>query len=416
MKKKQIRKNVYFGILLTTLMISTVFLASDTIAVTPTEIFDTEFDTQVEALMNPAKVESLALSVIEDTGDDIDVFHSKGYGEQPGTDIVYYINQISGLIAVTALLQLMDDGLFDLDDPVNDYLPWTLVNPNYPSTDITIRHILSWKAGLSNASFYNTVVASLVHPFPDILYEVFNEAGSNYTSTVWKNWAPGSSFTTHYTYYDFAAYLVELLSGEPYEQYITNNIFIPLGMTSTDLTYTNYTLAQLAKQYYWNSSAINEQYDFTDFSISAPGSLGINTNVEDFSKFLIVHMNGGVCDGVRILEESTVSLMHTNLGNDRGFGWDTKIVDFYQGHTGAWGGHTYMLTRRNSTTNRGLIVFTNQINNDFAANIEEIVEYILLYVESLPFDPDNGNFGFISVPIILVALGVVQLYIRRRRK
>jgi CubicO group peptidase (beta-lactamase class C family) len=408
MKKKNLRKNVYFGIFLATLMMSTMFLATDVFAVTPDELFDTEFDTQIEALMNPAKVESLALSIIDGT----EVVYEKGYGEQNETDIVYYINQISGCIATTALLQLMDDGLFDINDPVNDYLPWSLVNPNYPSDDITIYDILAWKAGLTNSSFYYTMALWQTPPFPDVLYEMFNEAGANYSSTFWKNWAPGTSFTSHVAYYDFTAYLVELISGEPYEQYITNNILVPLGMTNTDFTYTNFTLEQLATQYDWSPSTMtNVELPYLDFY---PGSLGVFSTVEDISNFLIALMNGGVYDSVRILEESSVNLMHTNLGNDRGFGWTFNILnEYYQGLLGAWGGATFMLTKQNL----GIVIFTNQADiSNLVDQINDIAEYIFPIAEELIPPTTTTNFELFALPVLLAVVGTIILHRRRNKK
>ncbi len=139
MKKKHLRKIVFFSFILTTLMLSTILSPSKAVTIAPTDIFDAEFDTQVEVLMNTAKVESLALCAINGTEE----YYSTGYGEQPGTDIVYYISMISGVVATTALLQLMDDGLFEMNDSVNDHLPWILRNPYYPSIDITIHGCFS---------------------------------------------------------------------------------------------------------------------------------------------------------------------------------------------------------------------------------------------------------------------------------
>ena len=144
MKKNSIKKMALFSFIFSVLLISSILPTTKIVAVTPEEIFDTEFDTQVEALMDIAWVESLALSVINGT----EVFYETGYGEQPGTDIVYYINAVSCIVAATALLQLMDDGLFDLSDQINNYLPWILRNPYFPDTPITIYDVLAERTTL----------------------------------------------------------------------------------------------------------------------------------------------------------------------------------------------------------------------------------------------------------------------------
>ncbi|MHA1514644.1 MAG: serine hydrolase domain-containing protein [Candidatus Heimdallarchaeaceae archaeon] len=413
MKKKQLGKMVLFSFILTALLLSPV-LPLKVVAVAPTDIFDAEFDTQVEVLMNTAKVESLALSVVNGTEE----FYATGYGEQPGTDIVYYLGGVSGCIATTALLQLMDDGLFDINDPVNDYLPWILRNPYYPSTPLTIHDILSQRTGIKISDEILEVQFNKLFPFPDLLYEVLNENGSYYTTDSWLNLEPGTVVKNAWIHFDVAAFLVELISDEPYEQYVTDNIFTPLGMTNTKFNYTNYTPSQLAKQYLWNStSGVNEEQIFYDYA--GLGSAGVLSTVEDLSKFLIVHMNKGVYDTVRILEESTVQLMHTTVSNNWGLGWDNIGIAGYHGFfSGPWIGAAYMLTGANI----GVIVFTNQglFEEGYAGKTDDLAEYILTTAEELisltPTPTDENSFGFFVIPMMLASLGTAILFIKKRKK
>ncbi len=415
MKKKQLRKIVLFSFILTALMLSPILPTSRVFALTPTDIFDAEFDTQVEVLMSAAKVKSLALGVINGTEE----FYATGYGEQSGTDIVYYITSISSIVAATALLQLMDDGLFDINDPVNDYLPWILRNPYYPSTPLTIHDILSERAGIRISDEILEAMNVDLVPFPDFLYETLNENGSYYSVDSWLDLEPGTVRKGAFIFYDLAAYLVEVISGQPYEQYVTNNIFTPLGMTNTEFTYTNYTLSQLAKQYIWNStSSVNEEQSFYDYV--GLGSAGILSTVGDLSKFLIVHMNNGVYDSVRILEESTVQLMHTNVDGNNALFWNNNVLNAgYHGFSwGPWIGAQYMLTKANI----GVIVFTNQglWEEGYAGKTNDLVEYIINTAEELipltPTPTDEGSFGFIAIPLMLGFLGTALLFIRKRNK
>ena len=407
MKNKQLGKIIYFSFILTSLLLSPV-VPSKVVAVAPTDIFDAEFDTQVEVLMNNVHTKSLAFSVINGT----EVFYATGYGEQPGTDIVYYLNSGSMCISTTALLQLMDDGLFDINDPVNDYLPWILRNPYYPSTNITFHDILSSRAGINTPAVLRELVRNLILPFPDYFYEVFNENGANYTTDAWLNTEPGTVIKRDAASYYLAAFLVELIADEPYEQYVTDNIFTPLGMTNTKFSYTNYTPSQLATQYQWNNALdVNEEQPFYDHLEHLPGSFGVLSTVEDLSKFLIVHMNKGVYDTVRILEESTVQLMHTTVDNNWGLSWHNNALNAgYQGrYSSPDYGHASMLTKENM----GCIVFTNQ---GFPVKAQDLVEYIVTKAKELiPLPPTTeGSFGFIALPLMLAFLGIVSIYNRKR--
>ena len=422
MKKNSIKKMALFSFIFSVLLISSILPTTKIVAVTPEEIFDTEFDTQVEALMDIAWVESLALSVINGT----EVFYETGYGEQPGTDIVYYINAVSCIVAATALLQLMDDGLFDLSDQINNYLPWILRNPYFPDTPITIYDVLAERTTLLYSDEIHQAIYVDEVPWPDFFYETLNENGSYYTIDSWANREPGIEYEHHWLDWDLAAYLVELISGEPYAQYVEKNIFTPLGMTNTEFTYTNFTLNQLAKQYIWNAtSEVNEEQPFWDDP--GIGSAGVLSTVGDLSKFLIAHMNKGVYNSIRILEEATVELMHTTVASNYGLFWGNKLVDdSYHGFVSwPWIGAAAMVTK----ANLGLVVFVNQGFLDFMDDMAGIVDlyrrlndvydYIAAKAKELiPPRPttDETRFGLITLPLMLVILGTVSIYNKKRNK
>ncbi len=277
--------------------------------------------------------------------------------------------------------------------------------------------LLSQRAGIGSSDEQHEVFYNDLYPFPDFLYEVFNENGLDYTIDSWLYLVPGTVRIFSWLYYDLIAFLVELISGEPYEQYVKNNIFTPLGMTNTEFTYTNYTLSQLAKQYIWNSaSGVNEEQSFKDYP--GPGSVRILSTVVDLSKFLIAHMNNGVYDTVRILEESTIQLMHTTVDKNYGLGWNNNALNKgYHGLTwGNWIGAAYMLTK----ANMGLIVFTNQgfFGEGFHGKTKDLVEYIATTAKELipPTPTDEGSLGFIAIPLMLAFLGTVSIYIKKRNK
>jgi len=105
------------------------------------------FDIYINTLMKVAHKPSIAACIIHN---DIVVW-SKGYGyydlesQKPtNEDILYLQASVSKTVTATALMQLYEQGLFDLDDDINDYLPFELRNPNYPDEPITIKMVLSY--------------------------------------------------------------------------------------------------------------------------------------------------------------------------------------------------------------------------------------------------------------------------------
>ena len=104
---------------------------------------DEEFDEQIQFYMNKLHFPSLVLCIVKNNS----IKFMKPYGligsengKKATNDTIYLIGSISKTITTTALMQLYEKGLFDLDDDINEYLPFPLRNPNYPNINIMLRH------------------------------------------------------------------------------------------------------------------------------------------------------------------------------------------------------------------------------------------------------------------------------------
>jgi CubicO group peptidase (beta-lactamase class C family) len=123
------------GIFVCILMITTsvVPVIADTTKSNLNEILnDTAFDLKIQLLMKLAGFPSLSTCIIKDD----QIIWSKGYGyydrveqKHASTDTIYIIASITKTIVGTALMQLYDKGLFNLDDDVNKYLPFDFLSP-----------------------------------------------------------------------------------------------------------------------------------------------------------------------------------------------------------------------------------------------------------------------------------------------
>jgi CubicO group peptidase (beta-lactamase class C family) len=414
MKNKQTTRIILLGSITLVLFLLPLLTPASVYALEPTDIFDTTFDSEIQVLMDIAKVESLSFSVVNDT----EIFYTNGYGEQPGNDIVYYIMGLTNSFTSTAILQLQEDALLNIDDPINDYLPYILRNPYYPDVDITIKDLLTNQATLANTDALVDAFNQRLYLFPDILYELLNENGSLYSIDHWLNLEPGTIFKGAWIGFDIAAYIVEILSGENFEQYITDNIFTPLGMTNSYFNYTTVPSAQLVNLYLWNStSGVNEV--LPHYNSYALGSAGILSTTTDIAKFLLAHMNDGEYNSVRILETSSIQQMHTNYGNNYGLGWWSSIYADYKGLSwGPWLGTAYMIYKGDV----GTILFTNQEKFDegFAGKTQDILDYVLntanqLVPETPTPTPTDTSFGFLAVPLVFAMIGTLLVIVRRRR-
>jgi CubicO group peptidase (beta-lactamase class C family) len=279
---------------------------------------DQSFDDIMESIMDRGHFPSISACIIKED----QVVWSQGYGYSdtensiPATDnTVYQIASVTKTVTGTALMQLYDQGLFDLDDDVNNYLPFELTNPNFPEHSITFRMLLSHSSSLRNTYGYWEVDYSTVGPpFPGYplpwLEDYLTQNGELYEPIVWDDeFAPGEKSVYANINFDLIAFLVELISEEPFYEYCEKYIFDPLEMEDTSFRLTDYDSEQVAVPYYWDPFTKQHEKRQNTVFIHYPAG-GLFTTVSDLAHFMIAHMNGGVYKGTRILNESTINEMH----------------------------------------------------------------------------------------------------------
>jgi CubicO group peptidase (beta-lactamase class C family) len=295
------------------------------------------------------------------------------------------------------MLQLYEQGVFDLDDNVSEYLPFDLKNPKYPDVNITFRMLLS-----HHSSFCCRTLESLLQPlepemnitlknvvkgylmnwvhlkdlysgfYPEEKYpwiqEVMVPGGSLYYDELWGDYPPGEGYYYSNTIYILLGYLIERLTNQSYEDYCRDHFFIPLSMDNTSFYVDDLNAEQLAVPYIWLHRIYLPLPHF-DYRCQNPAA-GLRTNLEDLSHWLIAHMNGGIYNGVRILNESTIEEMHTVQfphidPGEYGLGWELlEIYDgILEGHGGSnLGYHSGMFFYHpaNSSEQVGFIYFWNE--------------------------------------------------------
>ena len=303
----------------------------------PSDIYDEAFDQHVLDLMALGPIESCAFSVLHGT----DVFYSKGFGDQPGTDVAYYLLSCGKTFTATAFLLLYEQGLIDLDDNINNYLPYELKNPNHPTSIITIKHLLSHHSSISSDPSPPMYLEGLLNGsslFPSTIYNFWHEDGPFYSPDYWYDWEPGTEFHYADIGYDVLALAFENITETTLIDYITTNILDPLGMTNTKNDFTDYSADELAIGYNWNATSQTNEVSPNFNASLIPGAGGFYSTVEDMAIWMLTHLNQGEYNGVRILNETSIELMHTEISNsDYALGWWTEreiAGRTYQGHGG----------------------------------------------------------------------------------
>jgi CubicO group peptidase (beta-lactamase class C family) len=284
-------------------------------------------------------------------------------------------------------MQLYEQELFQLDDDVNLYLPFPLRNPNFPDDPITIRMILSHSSSLVTDPLpYHWFNFSNPPPIPwypsPWLQEYLLPDGAYYTPQIWDDTNPPGAYMQYANInFDIAAYLVQLLSGQPFLDYCNDHIFLPLGMTRTGFRLPDLPIDDVAYPYLFQNRTYEKllHYQLLHYPIG-----GLMTTIDDLSCYLIAYMNQGSYNGTRILTNETVTLMHTiqppgNIYQNFHYGLGWMIVEkplrntTYIGHSGDIPGtHTRMYM--DPARDTGIICF---FNSDRSTYIKKFVSLLI---------------------------------------
>ena len=146
------------------------------------------FDQKIRSLMRLGHIPSLAACIIKNDA----VVWSEGYGfykrlprRIPSDDTIYPVASMSKSITATAIMQLYEQGEFDLDDDVSERLSFTLRNPNYPDVPITYRMLLAHQSSLAD---YDPSTAKYIFisnsPF-SYIKEILVPEGEDYHPEYW---------------------------------------------------------------------------------------------------------------------------------------------------------------------------------------------------------------------------------------
>lgn len=232
-----------------------------------------------------------------------------------------------------ALMTLYEKGAFQLDDPISKYAPEFANMQVFKGVDasgnllteparraITIRDITRHTAGFAGEDI-PALAAAMKKADPMNPANTLGEMAKRLASVPLQfhpgdQWAYGPSV-------DVQAYLVERISGKPFDQYLQDNIFTPLKMTNTHYLIPESDRGRFAALYNRSSDGIlsrvpQQQADLFNTKEWAlkPGGWGLTSTLDDYMKFAQMLVNKGKQGKVSILKPETVKLMSTNQLSD----------------------------------------------------------------------------------------------------
>ncbi len=245
---------------------------------------------------------------------------------------LYRIASISKLVAATALMQLYEQGAFDLDDDVSDYLDFSLRNPNYPDQVITFEKLLSHTSSLRDGSKYHNFLSATYNNdnIPHIK-ELVAPGGSYYSADMWSGThAPQDNYFQYANInYGLIGTLIETLSGQRFDRYCQENILNLLNIQGSFNIRQVDNIDNVAVLYRQQGGSWIDQFDnhqgsypqerdLSNYILGTNGAIfapqgGLRASLLDMIKLMQVHANQGSWNGVTILNDTTISRMHQTV-------------------------------------------------------------------------------------------------------
>jgi CubicO group peptidase (beta-lactamase class C family) len=193
---------------------------------------------------------------------------------------LFRIASMTKSFTAMSILKLRDEGKLNLDDPAYKYIP-EMKQLKYLTSDaspITIRNLLTHSAGFPEDN-----------PWGDRQLQNTNEELINLVKKgISFSNVPGFAYEYSNLGFTLLGYIIQKVSGKPYEEYIDENILKPLGMLHTQWEYTKISASQLAHGYRWINKQWVEQPLLHDGAYGAMG--GMITSIEDFSKYVELYL------------------------------------------------------------------------------------------------------------------------------
>lgn len=351
------------------LLLSTTFLRAQKQMV--------ELDSSINKKMREFGVVGLATAVIVDSS----AVWSNAYGyADKEKKIPYSVNTIQNIASVSkslvgaCIMRAVQDKQLSLDEDINTYLPFKVMNPYYPEEKITLRHLAVHTSGITDrSSVYDSSYyygGDAPQPLGAFLKNYFDPAGKYYSKENFLDAKPGSREEYSNIGAALAGYILECATGEKLNIYSKRIFFKPLGMTNTGWLLKDINVKRHAKLYKKTSDSL---ISIPLYGLTTYPDGGCRSTVSDLAKFLVCILRGGVGENGRpvLKEQSVKELLHPNFTEQNkpaganlsvyniGLFWEMQGEGaVLLGHHGADPGmRTYMFY--NMVEHTGIILFMN---------------------------------------------------------
>lgn len=336
-----------------------------------------------------------------------EILYQKGYGyadkenKEPYTiNSVQNIGSISKTFVGVSIMKALELGLFSLDTPVNEILPFKVIHPKHPEKQITIEHLATHTAGIfdtddsydksyvlenpgkidlsiydkNTSNYMKTLLANKPMQLGVFLKDYFTLGGSMYKKKNFLKTAPGERYTYSNMGAALAGYCVEVASGKSFAEFTKEHIFDKIDVEDMGWSYTSINEDNHAQLYSDNGKL------FPKYSINSYPDGGLRTSVHGLTKYAQEMISCYYGNGHILKQQPAREMMKGQLSKEQyktkkelksnyGYFWEHNRNNII-GHNGADPG-IMTLMYYYEDIKLGAIFFTNSngIDNPVAAKL-----------------------------------------------
>ncbi len=262
-----------------------------------------EVEAFIDGFFNREDVKAWLTGAVVTVVKDDKVLLNKGYGyadleQKTPADperTLFRLASISKTFTATAVMQLAEQNKLDLNQDVGGYLGGLKI-PNKTGSPLTVKHLMTHTSG------FDRTEADEDEGEPQDVYTLNDFVKDNLPTVVRK---PGEAFRYDNYAYDLLGYIVQYVSGEPFEAYVAKHIFAPLGMANSYFTLAPDVQKRLATPY---DGAGEPLPQYATFPNNSPDG-GLISNGADMARFMIAELNSGKLGEQTILTKQSLDEM-----------------------------------------------------------------------------------------------------------
>ncbi|HQV59700.1 MAG TPA: serine hydrolase domain-containing protein [Chitinophagaceae bacterium] len=294
-------------------------------------------------------------------------------------DCLFRIASISKSFTATSIMQLAEAKKLSLDDDISDLVGFSIRNPKFPNTVITLRMVLAHRSSINDSQGYFTL-------------DAINPAKNPNWANCYNAYEPGTGYQYCNLNYNMAGTIIEKITGERFDQYVKHHILDRLGLyggycvDSLDASRfaTIYEYDDSVKSFKASPNAYaprREEIAKYVMGYSTPifsPTGGMKISATDLARYMTMHMNRGKANGKRIIKKNSAISMQTALSEKEGYGLaistTAKLIagKTLKGHTGsAYGLYSAMFFHPEEKF--GIVVISNGCHPGYTDGFNTVI-------------------------------------------